>query len=493
MANGKDKGGTQTCRTNPLPHTITPVPRYPKKLVVYMSNSSPFWWVRYYANGKILRRSTRTTNKREAFESAKKFYDEINFKQSTGQALTLNTLSNFGVCASEMLKSQESKLKRKEISQISHDNDVLRMNKHVKPYFGHMDIKSINYKTVEGFLAMLDKENLAAATLTYYLGLVKKVLSYAQRIEVLQNIPQLPRIKKRDSPRGWFTLTEYRRLHTSARHLAGKVFFVKQVETLGDDGERKKETYTIKEGEKDTRMGKPIRKITISRDLRNVISFMTNSFIRPTDLKHMQHKHVVVLDENEKKALVLNLPKSKEHDQPIWTMPNAVEIYLRQCKETKPSGEDWEKLTKKKKEEAWANQYVFLPETANRDKALKSLQVQFAIVCNESGLKKGSLGQERTMYSLRHTCIMYRLMYGFGIDLLTLANNARTSPEMIHRFYARHLTGGQNLEMLQSKRSRKLRVPFFSKQLEKVLLSLAEGSSKQKREDAYETPDGTRA
>ena len=145
---------------------------------------------------------------------------------------------------------------------------------------------------------MLDKENLAAATLTYYLGLVKKVLSYAQRIEVLQNIPQLPRIKKRDSPRGWFTLTEYRRLHTSARRLAGKVFFVKQVETLGDDGEKKKEIYTIKEGERDTRMGKPIRKITISRDLRNVISFMTNSFIRPTDLKHMQHKRPQLISAN---------------------------------------------------------------------------------------------------------------------------------------------------------------------------------------------------
>lgn len=85
---------------------------------------------------------------------------------------------------------------------------------------------------------------------------------------------------------------------------------------------------------------------------------------------------------------------------------------------------------------------------------------------------------------------MYRLMYGIGIDLLTLANNARTSPEMIHRFYARHLTGGQNLEMLQSKRSRKLKEPFLNKQLEEVLLSLAEASSKQKREDANETLDG---
>ena len=50
---------------------------------------------------------------------------------------------------------------------------------------------------------------------------------------------------------------------------------------------------------------------------------------------------------------------------------------------------------------------------------------------------------------------MYRLMYGEGMDLLTLARNARTSTEMIDRFYASHLTGEMNIELLQSKRKKK--------------------------------------
>lgn len=461
------------CRTNPLPETITSVPRYPKKLVIYKSSASQFWWVRYYVDRKVLRRSTKVTDKRKAFEFAKNFYDEINFKRNTGTALTAHTQSNFGICADAMIKAQELKLKRNEISKISHDNDVLRMNKHVKPFFGHMDVKSVNYKAVEDFIGILSKENLAAATLTYYLGLVKKVLSYAQKTEVLQTIPQLPRIKKRDAPRGWFTLHEYRRLYTNARLLAGKVFLVKSVETTGEDGNKRREQYTVKEGVKDERMGKPIRKITISRDLRNVISFMVNSFIRPTDIKNMQHKHVMVLDEHQRKALVLNLPKSKEHDQPIWTMPNGVEIYLRQTEETTPHGADWAKLSIRRKTELTKERYVFLPNVSDRSKALKMLQVQFSILLNEVGLKSGVLGQERTLYSLRHTCIMYRLMYGIGIDLLTLANNARTSPEMIHRFYARHLTGGHNLTMIQSKRSRKIKESFLKQQLDEVLLALA--------------------
>jgi len=53
---------------------------------------------------------------------------------------------------------------------------------------------------------------------------------------------------------------------------------------------------------------------------------------------------------------------------------------------------------------------------------------------------------------LRHSSIMFRLMFGRGVDTLTLARNARTSPEMIDRFYAAPLQGEMNVGELQSKR-----------------------------------------
>jgi hypothetical protein len=70
-----------------------------------------------------------------------------------------------------------------------------------------------------------------------------------------------------------------------------------------------------------------------------------------------------------------------------------------------------------------------------------------------SKLSIGQEGQTRTLYSLRHTAITFRLLYGKGIDLLTLARNARTSVEMIERFYSSNLTAEMNIEMLQSKRT----------------------------------------
>ena len=67
-------------------------------------------------------------------------------------------------------------------------------------------------------------------------------------------------------------------------------------------------------------------------------------------------------------------------------------------------------------------------------------------------LKLSTAGEKRTLYSLRHSSIMFRLMFGRAVDTLTLARNARTSPEMIDRFYAAPLQGEMNVGELQSKR-----------------------------------------
>jgi hypothetical protein len=71
----------------------------------------------------------------------------------------------------------------------------------------------------------------------------------------------------------------------------------------------------------------------------------------------------------------------------------------------------------------------------------------------DTGLKHGVNGQPRTLYSLRHSSITFRLLYGQGIDLLTLARNARTSVDVINNHYASTVTGEQNIGLLQSRRN----------------------------------------
>jgi len=96
--------------------------------------------------------------------------------------------------------------------------------------------------------------------------------------------------------------------------------------------------------------------------------------------------------------------------------------------------------------------YVFFPEESNRRLVLDITGWSFNWILKDLGIKMGPHGADRTLYSLRHTAITFRLIYGGNIDLLTLARNARTSVEMIDKFYASTLTSEMNIALLHGKR-----------------------------------------
>ena len=64
-----------------------------------------------------------------------------------------------------------------------------------------------------------------------------------------------------------------------------------------------------------------------------------------------------------------------------------------------------------------------------------------------SELKHSPTNELRTLYSLRHSAISFRLLD--GVDVLTIANNSKTSVEMIQRFYANHLRNEENVGKIQ--------------------------------------------
>jgi hypothetical protein len=57
----------------------------------------------------------------------------------------------------------------------------------------------------------------------------------------------------------------------------------------------------------------------------------------------------------------------------------------------------------------------------------------------------------RPLYSLRHTALMYRALYG-EVDKLVLARNAGTSIDQLEKFYLSHITAGMKRESLHSRK-----------------------------------------
>lgn len=383
-------------------------------LTIYKMEASPFWYVRYYEDGKIIRRSLKVADKKVAIAAAKKLFVDIKHHQMN--KLPFTKTSGFEVCARGLLKENAARAARGELSEQKQQLDAARLRSDLMPHFGKYEIADINYAIISDYLNKLSTpaRPLSINTLKIHLSHIKTILRYAQRVGVLNALPAFPTLKTIDTPRPWFNSAEYTKLHRTCDANIGKVF-----KKAGTKGEQR-------------------RNITITQELYDLILFMTNSFIRPTDIKVLQHKHIAVI-RGDQTYLRLTHPPTKSHGSPVVTMPEAVEIYDR--------------LLERQRKEGFGkpDDYLFQPEHhENRDYALRTITRQFDQLLTIANLKKTASGESRTLYSLRHTCIMFRLTKGDNVALLTLARSARTSTEMIDRFYAKHLHAEMNIQQLQS-------------------------------------------
>jgi hypothetical protein len=296
---------------------------------------------------------------------------------------------------------------------------------------------------LERYLNEVSKQGLSSSTISAYLGLVRRVLVYAARRRLIVAVPEFPSVSVKHKARGWFTVGEYYKLINAASHFAGKTIEVRKY--FDSEGEKHTQ-YISTTAPKEDKMGKLMRKVDMTMDMRRLIVFMANTYIRPTDIKTMKHKHVHLVNNNGHEYLRLTIPPSKGHSDPIVSMPTAVDTYIELL---------WHHIGRDLLTANPEEDYVFLPQYINRDYALKQLQRQWEVLMEYTGLEVSAAGEVRTIYSLRHTAIMYRLIFGDGINTLMLARNARTSVEMIDRFYAKPLTGEMNVAMLQSKRRKR--------------------------------------
>ena len=398
-------------RTVPIAETMSSVGKgYPDKLVIFKIPASSFWWVRYYTQKRVLKKSTKTENKKLAIEFAKKFYEDILLRER--KLLPLGSSSSFEKVAQELIIEQSQLIERGERSEKLNINDEQKLVKDILPRFGKMNLKDITYKHLNQFASELSQRKLKPATINNHLNLVHKVLALGQRENLIQNIPQFPKIKREDSPRGWFNLDEYDLLKN-----------------------------TIKD---EIKLKTNIRGHEITDEMRFLVTFMVNTFLRPSDIKQLRHRNVQILSDKNT-YLRIQTDSSKTINTPIVSMQDAVGIYndLINFQTSKGRGV--------KKED-----FVFFPHLANREYALQTMRRQFDHILEKSDLKNTSTGEPRTLYSCRHSAIMFRLTMGKSIDLLTLARNARTSVGMIERFYAKPLQGEMNVDKIQSMKSSKL-------------------------------------
>jgi integrase len=296
-----------------------------------------------------------------------------------------------------------------------YNDDRIRFNKELLPYFAEKDVGDISNADIGALAKQMQQGGRSPATVNQYLIVLRKILKYAADNRLIASVPNFPKVKGKGgmTKRDYFELQEYEAL-------------VKTIEKMAGEGVK-------------------VRGVTVTLEYKYLVQFMVNSFIRPSDLRVIRHEHVHVMKNpaakhtGDQQYLLLKHPATKTTDQEVVTMPAAHGVYQSLVKLQLDRG-----FGKSK-------DLVFFPEYENRNTMIAVAGRIFSAAVKRAGLVRE--GEKHTLYSLRHTSIMYRLLLG-KTSTLELARNARTSQAMIDKHYASRLTPLMAVDSIHSFKAR---------------------------------------
>ena len=376
---------------------------YPSSLVIYKTAASRFYWVRCYFNGKYKVKTTKSESVKSAKEFAVQFYKDTLLSSVT--AKTSDRYKQFAVVGNLFFQSTQ-----KNSTASTYKADYNRYAQHILKEFNQQEVDTITNAQISQFVEKLLATGIKPATIKHHIIVLRKILKFAIANDLMTNLPVFPRITGKlqtSLKRDYLTVPEYNLVCKCADQLAQ---------------------------EKTTVQGVPI-----TDEMKFLIQFMVNSFIRPSDLRVLKHKHINHMKDGKDEWLELTHPATKTNANAVQAMPVSIHIYRNLMD-----------FRKKAKLKTSLDDYVFFPEfrEKQRDKAMQVVAKLFKRIVEETCIEEKT-DKKLTLYSLRHTAIMMRLTIG-KVDTLSLARNARTSQAMIDKFYAAHLTTNQVRKQLHA-------------------------------------------
>lgn len=290
-------------------------------------------------------------------------------------------------------------------------NLELRMNRHILPFFGDKPLSAVNRGLVQAYRVKRAEDMIARtktddspghppsrSTMTQEIVHIRQVLKYAEGHGWIKYVPNLSMpymTQGKRVRRAWFSPEEYEKLRKATRR-------------------------RITEGKR------PGWK-SHYEDLHDFVLFMANTGLRPDEALRLEIRDVKVENDyaTRKTILVIDV-RGKTGVGYCKSMPNAVypfqQLYKRREQKLRDEGKTEEQIA------ALLPNVRLFPQFDRHT---------FNAILEEEGLKFDRDGQRRTAYSLRHTYISMRLMEGANIH--QVANNCRTSVQMIEQFYAAHI------------------------------------------------------
>jgi len=377
-----------------------------KGLAIYRVKASRFWYCRIWIPSKKRRivKTTKVTTRAEAITVAEELFSAMGTRGALTQTPKNETFEFF---ADQLIRQERLRGERGELSPRLWTTTNFYLNHRVwgaVKYFSGRAIADISQADTHQYLDWVQQQDrtLSPGTLNHISISVRKVFKVAVFEKIIPVLFPMPRVKRKDSPRAFFTFhplvpkkeDEWEKLKAAARKMAEEKVAV--------------------------------RGAIITDELYDFILFMVHSFLRPveSEIYALRHRDVAVSEPPNPKGLILTIVDGKTGFRRVHTMPAAASVYER---------------IKKRQGDYGSGGFLFLPQYLNRRHAIRVIQNQFNAVLDRAGLKSTHDGSNKhTVYSLRHTAICMRLVIG-EVNVFWLAKNSGTSVDQIERFYARSL------------------------------------------------------
>jgi integrase len=372
------------------------------KVHVYIRAGSPVWQCSTYLDGKNHRVSTKEKSLGKAKDFAEDWFFRLRQMKSEG---TLFSGPTFSQAAKRFMEEYEAMTEgqRNPVYVQGHHG---RIRNHLSPFFGKMAVKDITAGVVQDYRIQRVKsapegKPPSRSTMHHEIVTLRQVLKTAQRQGWIDQVPDISAPFQGSSKvthRGWFSPEEYKQLYTATRQ-------------------------NIK------RAVSPYHK-RLAEQLHDKVLFMANTGIRPDEANWLEYRDVEIVEDDATGETILEIEvRGKRGVGFCKSTTGAVRPFQRMVERSQPEPTD-----------------RLFPADHKK---------QFNRILEEQNLKFDRQGNRRTLYSLRHSYISFRLLE--GADIYQIAKNCRTSVEMIEKHYAVHLKNSLDAAAINVRKPRPIK------------------------------------
>lgn len=414
----------------PVKHSILGGEAY-----IYLREGSPYWQAATFLEGRNLRISTKEDSLARAKDVATDWYLGLKGLHRRGE-----------IKKNEKTFREAAEHWEREFKLITEGQRnpgyVHRQVEHLRvyliPFFGELGLSEVTAGKIQDYRIWRREKAIAKhgkpparSTIHHEIVVLRQTLKCALRHRWLDHIPDFSepyRASGKVSHRAWFSKDEYKRLYEATRARAQKP--------------------------------KNNRFRWECEQLHDLVLFVANSGVRPDEAKRLQFRDVEIVHDADTDEVILQIQvRGKRGVGYCKSTTGAVPPFRRLQSRLRPlrlqpdseSEDECLNIDVDGQNDNEDNSSWSKPESTELifPRLHRGL---FNTVLDELNLKTDREGQRRTLYSLRHTYICFRLLE--GADIYQIAKNCRTSVEMIEKFYAAHIATSLDASAINVRRDK---------------------------------------